>query len=194
MTKARTIFGRLGRQCRDTRGTAAIEFAIILPTIFIMFMGVVEISNFIILNQRTEKVAHAIADLISQSETITTREMDTILNATEEMMEPFPFGANGHVIITSVHRNPEESPEVAWRYEGGGTLQNVHSDFGGAPGQLSPLPDGFVLNERETVIIAEVYYNYEPFLTSMFSSGSNQLYKYAFYKPRLGALDSISVQ
>ncbi|NDE90431.1 MAG: pilus assembly protein [Alphaproteobacteria bacterium] len=178
---------------KDTRGVAAIELAIVLPLLMTLFLGVVEISNFVLVNQRTEKMAYTISDVVSQGETITTAELDNILAATSEIMKPFPFNTLGHVIITAVHRNVNDTPKVAWQYEGGGTLHDTHSHFGG-PGFGSPLPQGFILNERETVIITEIYYNHENLVTTMFNGSNPQLYKFAFYKPRLGALDVISTQ
>jgi Flp pilus assembly pilin Flp len=178
---------------RDNRGVAAVELALVLPMLLTLFLGVVEISNFVLVNERTEKMTTTIADVVSQGDTITIAELDNILSATSEIMKPFPFAARGHVIITSVHRAVRDTPKVAWQYEGGGTLHNVSSNFGG-PGFNSPLPQGFILNEKETVIIAEVYYDHQNMITDMFNGSDKLLYKYAFYKPRLGALDIISTQ
>ncbi len=189
MTK-RHFFSRF---IKDNRGVAAIELAIVLPMMMTLFLGVVEISNFVLINERTEKMAHTVADVVAQGEAITVAELDNILSATSEIMKPFPFNERGHVIITAVHREPNDTPKVAWQYEGGGTLQNTHSNFGG-PGFASPLPEGFILNEKETVIIAEIYYAHENLVTNMFNGSNPNLYKYAFYKPRLGALDVISSQ
>jgi Flp pilus assembly pilin Flp len=180
------------RYARDERGVAGVEFAVMLPAIFIMFLGVVEISNFVMVNQRTEKMAHNLADLIAQSDGITTTQINTIMDASSEIMKPFEFGPRGHVIITSVHRNAGQQPRVAWQYEGGGDLDEVESNFG-STGFGSVLPSGFTLNERETVIIAEVFYDHRSLITDMFSSGE-RMYKYAFYKPRLGALDTVQSQ
>ena len=186
----RSIFNHF---IKDNRGSAAIELAIILPMMMTLFLGVVEISNFVLINQRTEKMTHTIADVVAQGETITIAEMDNILSATSEIMKPFPFNERGHVIITAVHREPNDTPKVAWQYEGGGTLTNANSNFG-SQGFNSPLPPGFILNEKETVIIAEVYYAHQNLVTNMFNGNNPQLYKYAFYKPRLGALDVVSRQ
>lgn len=179
--------------CMNQRGVAAIELAVVLPMMMTLFLGVVEISNFVLVNERTEKMAYTISDVVSQGETITIAELDNILSATSEIMYPFPFSARGHVIITSVYRAVGDVPKVAWQYEGGGTLKNVISNFGGQ-GFASPLPQGFILNEKETVIISEVYYNHENLVTNMFNGSNPLLYKYAFYKPRLGALNVISKQ
>lgn len=175
---------------KNENGSAAVEFAFLLPILLFLFMGTVEISNFITVNQRTEKLAHTVADLVTQFQNITTKDLDTILAASDDFMDPFPFFQRGHIIITSVHRNVGEGPKVVWQYEGGGKLNNLNSNFG-STGFNSPLPTGFTLNERETVIIAEIYYDYAPFITDMFQGSSNRLYKYAFYKPRLGSLETV---
>jgi Flp pilus assembly protein TadG len=176
----------------DTRGVAGVEFAVVIPVILLMFLGVIEVSNYVMVNQRTEKMAYSIADNISQADTITLAELNTILDASSEIMSPYTFSDRGHVIVTAVKRDVGAQPRVAWQYEGGGTLSGTESEYG-ALGTNSPLPAGFTLNERETVIIAEVFYTPRSLITNMFSS-DEVLYKYAFYKPRLGALDTISSQ
>lgn len=185
--------------CRDQRGVAALEMAICMPFLLTLMLGVLEISNFILATQRTEKMAYTIADLVSQNDSITTAELNAIMDASAEIMKPFPFSERGHVIITSVHRNPNQEPKVAWQYEGGGTLHEDDEDFagsqfGGGAGFDSPLPESFTLNERETVIIAEVYYKYPAFITDMFRTNEVELYRYAFYKPRLGTLETVQTQ
>jgi hypothetical protein len=183
--------------CRDQRGVAALEMAITLPFLLTLMLGVLEISNFVLATQRTEKMAYTVADLVSQNDAVTTTELNAILAASSEIMKPFPFGDRGHVIITSVHRNPNQQPKVAWQYEGGGTLhedEELNSQFGDGVGIESPLPEGFTLNERETVIIAEVFYKYPAFITDMFRTNEVQLYRYAFYKPRLGSLETVQTQ
>jgi len=176
---------------KDNRGVAAVELACILPMILLMFFGAIEISNFVLVNQRTEKMSNTIGDMVAQYTAISTKDLNLILAATGDIMQPFPFADQGYVIITAVNRKVGEGPKVAWQYEGGGTLKNMKSNFGN-PGFASPLPTGFTLNERETVIIAEVYYNYKPFITSQFMGKDSNLYKVAFYKPRLGSLDTVA--
>jgi Flp pilus assembly pilin Flp len=185
--------GLLSRFHKDERGVAALEMAITLPIVMTMLLGVMEIANFVLANQRTDKMAYTIADLVAQNDEITPTQLNTIMGASQQIMKPFPFGDRGHVIITSVHRNPGGEPYVAWQYEGGGTLHDTQSNFGSA-GFDSVLPSGFTLNERETVIIAEVFYSYPTLVTNLLGTHDTQLYKYAFYKPRLGGLDTVQTQ
>jgi hypothetical protein len=186
---------------RDERGVAALEMAIVLPFLLTLFLGVMEISNYVLASQRTEKMAFTIADLVTQNDVITTGQLNAILDSSSEIMKPYPFGERGHVIISAIYRAQGQVPKIAWQYEGGGTLHendgdntnDYNSKFGGL-GQNGVLPSGFTLNEKETVIVAEVYYNYPEFITDLFDSSNTVLYKYAFYKPRLGALNTVQSQ
>src|SRR5262249_34851262 len=132
---------------RDQRGVAALEFAIVLPMVMTMLLGVMEIANFILASERTDKMAYTIADLVTQNETVTTSDLNTILDASSQIMQPFPFSNNGHVIITAVYRAPGDVPKIAWQYEGGGTLHQVNgqpvgggSIFGSSVGSIPVLP------------------------------------------------------
>lgn len=178
---------------RDQRGVAALEMAIALPFLLTMFLGVIEIANFVLASERADKMAYSIADLVTQNKAVTINDLNTIMDASAQIMQPFPFGSRGHVIITSVYKNPGQEPEVTWQYEGGGTLKDQHSNFG-STGFTSPLPTGFTMNDKDTVIIAEVFYQYPAFITDMLNSDNTVIYKYAFYKPRLGDLSTVQTQ
>ncbi len=101
-------------------------------------------------------------------------------------MNPYDFGTDGIVHITSVTKDPNANPTIRWRHTGGGTLSGNDSRIG-AVGVVANLPAGFTLNDRDNIIIAEVYYRYTPLLTQQVL-GEMTLYKIAIYKPRLGAL------
>ena len=51
---------------RETRGQAAIEFAVILPLMLTSLLGGVEIGDGIAISRKTEIVARTVADLASQ--------------------------------------------------------------------------------------------------------------------------------
>lgn len=175
---------------RDDRGVAAVEFALILPVLITLFYGVIEITRFILISQKTEKLAHSIADVTAQSTLVTIASLDQLMSATADIMNPFPMGVNGRVIITSIYRpaGTATTPSVNWRYTGGGTLAAVSQlgDLGAAPN----MPQSFTFEERENVIAAEVYYQFSPLMTTRFFGNPRLVYRAAFYKPRLGALTS----
>lgn len=176
----------INRLRRDRRGLAAVEFALTLSLLTGLLVGVLEVSMKILASQKVENLAATTADVVSQSETATKLGLDQLMTATAEIMSPFDFGLDGKVIITSIYRAPNTSQAlINWQYSGGGSL--IATSKLGSVGQQANLPTDFVLNERENVIVAEVFYHYQPLLPGLMFTDST-LYREAFFKPRLGTL------
>jgi hypothetical protein len=170
----------------NERGVAMVEFGLMLPLLMTLFYGGIEITRYLLIAQKIEKMAHAAADVTAQSKTLTTASIDQVLAATGNIIEPFESGANTRVVISSLYRAPgQPSARVNWKYYGGGTLSE--SGAIGAVGAVPVMPGGFTFNERENVISAEIYFRFSPLLTSDYF-GTTTIYRAAFYKPRLGLL------
>jgi hypothetical protein len=143
-------------------------------------------SYCLIVNERTDRIAYSVTDIVSQYQTITLANLSDIVQAASQLMNPFPFGANGVVIVTSVYQPQTGNPTICWQYTGGGTLSM--SSKVGTTGSVPSLPNGLVLNPNDNVIISEVYYQFTPMFVAegLFSSGT--VYRTAVYKPRLSPL------
>lgn len=173
---------------RNRQGIAATEFALLMPALLLLFFGVVEVSRFLIISQKVEKLAFSSSDVVAQSSTVTTAELTAMLDATVHVMKPYDFGPNGVVIITSVYRAAgANGAKIAWQRTGGGTL--VKTSKLGTTGATPTLPPGLTLNERDNIIVAEVYYNFRPWFAGQMLDPST-IYQRAFFKPRLGALNT----
>jgi len=171
---------------RTQEGVAVVEFALCLPFLATLMLGSVEVSRYIIIHQKLEKVAFTVSDVVAQSTEVTTGGLDQLLAATQDIMNPYTFNSDGIVYITSITQTAGSAPTVSWRYSGGGTLSGYSSQLG-TIGYAATMPNGLTLNDGDNVIVAEVYYRYEPLLGTQIY-GSETLYKTAVYKPRLGAL------
>lgn len=170
----------------DRRGLAAVEFALVLSLLTTLVIGVLEVGMKLLAAQKAENLAATTADVVAQSETATLAGLDQIMDATDDVMAPFDFGADGRVIITSIYRAPDTlNATINWQHSGGGSLTATSKI--GSVGQQPNLPTDFVLNERENIIIAEVYYHYEPLLPGLMFEDAT-LYRRAMFKPRLGTL------
>src|SRR4051812_44434165 len=110
---------------RAQEGVAYLEFAICLPFLLALLMGAVEITRYILIAQKLEKVAFTLADVTSQGQTITTAQLDRIVTAASQVMQPYTFSANAYVIITSVTQTGAYTGSnpaiIKWQYKGGGT-------------------------------------------------------------------------
>jgi Flp pilus assembly protein TadG len=182
--------GRISRllaRFRDDRGGAILmEMAFAMPVMLSLLLGGVEIARYVLLHQKLDRVASSIADLVSQSGTIAVADLQNIFDAAQYVAKPFGLAAEGTVVVSSV-TNPLGSagPEVNWQRSGAGTATAASRI--GTQGGTATLPDGFVLGDGQTIIVAEVFYDYQPWILGDVTSPS-QLYQRAFFRPRYGGL------
>ncbi len=166
------------------QGLAAVEFALSLPLLIILTFGSVEVTIYILTTQKLERTSLTLSDLVSQSTTVTTTQLNQIISAAGQVMLPYSFANDGYAIISSVTKTGTSSPVVSWQYRSTGTAQTSRI---GVSGGTATMPTNFTMVSGENVIITEVFYNYRPILTGTIY-GSSQMYRYSIYKPRLGAL------
>jgi Flp pilus assembly protein TadG len=176
---------------RHERGIALAEFALMLPVLLSLFYGCIEVTRYILITQKVEKLTHTIADVTAQSVTVTQAGMNQLMEASADIMNPFGFGASGRIFVTSLYRGPgEANAQVNWRFQGAGSL-SATSHFG-AVGTVPTMPTSFAFDERENVIVAEVFFQFSPLISNQFF-GTTTVYRQAFYKPRFGALTQAPV-
>lgn len=177
---------------RGQDGVAFLEFAITLPFLLALFIGAVDVTRYIIIVQKLDKATTTMSDVVAQSSTISTAELDQLVLAVQQIVLPYTFSTNGYVVITSVTKTGATPPSVSWQYAGGGSW--VHTSLVGTPGGAANwLP--FVapyntMDANENIIITEVWYNYVPLFTNSVIP-SVPISKVAVFKPRLGTLGTL---
>ncbi|HEU0117940.1 MAG TPA: TadE/TadG family type IV pilus assembly protein [Alphaproteobacteria bacterium] len=188
MSRIATKFGRLRRTIsnRARRGVAAVEFALTMPIWITLLLGASDAAYCMLINERVDRIAYSVTDIVTQYQTITVANLNDIVQAASQLMEPFSFGSKGVVIVTSVYKAAGKNPTICWQYTGGGT-SNKGSQIGSIGG-VPTLPNGLVLNDNDNVIISEVYYDFSPMFISENLMTSNTIYRTAVYKPRLSPL------
>jgi Flp pilus assembly protein TadG len=182
---------------RSQSGVAYMEFAIGVTFLMILFLGSVEVTRFVLINQKIQKTVVSVTDVVTQAgqgNPLTTTGLSQIMSAVGDMMNPYTFGAGGVVFVTDVTQPASGNPIVNWQYCGGGTLHSadatVVSKIGTTVGGTATLPSGFTMNSGEEVVIGEIYYKYSPIIVQSMLANTT-LYNYAVYMPRLGALTSL---
>jgi Flp pilus assembly protein TadG len=92
------------RLAQDESGLAAVEFALILPVMLVMFFGIFETSQALTARADVVNVTSAAADLVAQESAATTDDIGNVYNAANAMLYPFPItGAQKPSIrITSI--------------------------------------------------------------------------------------------
>lgn len=170
-------------------GSVLVEFALVVPVLLLFFIGGVDLTRFILVNQKLEKATAAVADIIAQASGIQTSNLQDLMTGVDDMMQPYPLSTNGRVIVTSVARTAASPAPltVRWQYCGAGSL--AATSRVGVVGGNATIPAQITLALNDDIIVAEIYYNYTP-IFGRWILGNTNLYKVAYYKPRLGALSS----
>lgn len=183
----------LTRLWSDRRGALVAEFAASLPMLLILVMSGFECSRFVLLNQKLDRVTTTVADLVAQEEDITITEINALFDAISPIITPFSFSPGGRMIVTSVVLAPDGvTKTVAWQ-QGYGSLAQASKI--GVPNGTATLPAEMTIRTNETILVGEVFYQFTPFFVSNWFSSTplaQILYHRAFYRPRFGALTTIS--
>lgn len=134
---------------RDRGGVAAVEFALVLPVMIVLYFGSVEITTILQADRKVTSVASTVADLIAQAEIIDDDAMQDVFLAADSIMVPFK-PTDVTIVVSSI-------------YEDNGTARVDWSDGlrkqPRAEDSTVELPDG-LLPTGSTIIMAEVTFTY----------------------------------
>mgnify|MGYP000341264367 CR=1 FL=1 len=191
VNKARTLERRWRN---DRKGVAAIEFAFIVPIMFFMFVGAVELSQAIIVDRRVTQVASSVADLVARKETsIKLGEIGDITKIGGYIMMPYSQ-APLQVVVRNVTSSSKDAKQ---------TKQSWQCTFKGIGS--NPEPTCTCMNEvynipadlvttMDSVVVAEATYVYTPLIFDYFlkrtlpngtgGPGTYTLVERIFMKPR----------
>ncbi|MET0193708.1 MAG: TadE/TadG family type IV pilus assembly protein [Hyphomicrobiaceae bacterium] len=144
----------------DTRGVAAIEFALVAPLMAAMFVGAVEMSQAITVDRRVTQIAGSTADLVARADkTIAQSEISDIMRVGSYILKPYS-ATPIRIVLRNVTSSPANASQTkqSWTcsYNGTGgtqTCECTNTSF--------PLPANMVTT-NDSVVVAEVTYDYVP--------------------------------
>ncbi len=109
---------RLSRFARDHHGSAAVEFALILPVVMLLYYGMAESTQALLANRRVSVIATAVGDLTAQATQLSKAQIDDIFNISTAALKPFPVTTLG-IRIASIETNANGVPQIRWQQQRG---------------------------------------------------------------------------
>jgi Flp pilus assembly protein TadG len=178
MTRARHtgLLIALRRFLRERRGVSAVEFALILPIMITLFVGGQEVTQGITIKRKVTIATRTIADLVSQSTTISDTDLTAIFDATSTVLSPFAAG-NLKMVISNIYIDEDGVASVVWSSAHNGATARTAGD-------PVTLPDGLNQFEKTSLLWAETEYTYTPTIGYVIS-GSIDLKDKLYLRPRL---------
>ena len=136
----------------DSRGAAAVEFALLLPLMALIYFGVVEVTQGAMTEQRVAHAASAIGDLVAQSSSVTSAEVGDIFTVGDTIMSPYPT-TGLQMRVSSLTADKNGAVTVAWSQATGMTALSKGATVSGLPTN--------VVNANESVIEGDASYTYQ---------------------------------
>jgi hypothetical protein len=183
--------GLVRRLFGNAAGNTCVEVAVSLPVLILLTLAGVDLVRLLLIDQKVERTAATLADLVSQSEGLTEAEIVALFNSTAFVMEPFDIQTGGRLILSSVSVTDDDEPTIQWqRFYGTGTGDKFGSKIG-AENEEAALPVDDILTDGESLIAAEAFFPYQPLFMDTWL-GTEPIYRTAFFRPRFATLTTVA--
>lgn len=152
--RAPSAAGWLRTFAKARSGVAAVEFALIVPALLVLYMGASQLSVGLTLNRKLQTTASTTADLVGQLSATTSAEIGTILAISRALVEPYD-SRQVKISITSVTIDANGIARTDW-------AKGVNGATTATKGNVYRLPASFAAQRSRSFVVAAVDYTYQP--------------------------------
>lgn len=157
----------------DKRGVAAVEFAVIIPMMLVLFFGTSEFSMGVAVDRKVTLMARTLSDLTSQNTSVNDTQLTNFFNAANAIMTPYS-STPVKSTITEVYVDPSTlQARVQWSK---GAAPR-------APGTTVAIPTALQIGGTY-LIYSEVTYKFIPSVGYVMAKAGINLSDSTFTRPR----------
>ena len=140
------------RLAGNTRGVSAVETALLLPVMLMVYLGTAEVAMAISTYRQVDLAANTVTNLVSQYTTISaSSQMPDILDASAQVLYP-NTPANVKVVVSLITVNSKGTKAtITWSQTLNGTARTVGATYS--------LPSSLMV-ANTSVVLGEVTYPY----------------------------------
>jgi Flp pilus assembly protein TadG len=149
------------RFAKSTGGVAAVEFAMVLPVLTLMFLASFDGGRAIAVYMKVRTASYTLAAIANQYASINDAAMSGIFTATTNVLAPYPTAPLA-LTVSEIAIDASGNATVSWSSTQGGTARAVGSSIT-VPTNLAT-PNSYL-------ILGEVKYSYAP-MFGYFNSGA----------------------
>ena len=139
----------------DTRAVAAVEFAIVVPFMLLLYVGGVELGNGLAISVKVSETAHTVADLVSRNACVTDSSLNTMFGASSATIAPYS-STEVSVVVSEISTDANGKATVTWSKALNGTPLTLNQPVTLPAALGTPSPPNISL------ILGQVTYQYTP--------------------------------
>jgi Flp pilus assembly protein TadG len=181
LASVRSLRASISRLMSQESGIAAVEFAMVLPILLVLWIGGVEVTSGLSIDRRLNNFASSMGDLVSRTKQIPYSRVEDIFDLAEAAL--FPYEETGiSMRITAVTIETNGNAKVAWSRARGMTAHAKDTQVNDSvPASLRPPSD-----RESQIIMAEVLYTYQPAIGYVITS-EIELEDRMYFVPRVSS-------
>jgi Flp pilus assembly protein TadG len=157
----------------DRRGIAAMEFVLLSPIMLVLAFGLAEVYVEHASEDQFTRYVHQAGDLLARETTLTTADITTMLDASDQMVPGFDSGRTIELHVASFGFKADNTATLLWE-----------RSAGGAPISLNATDVEGMGLPADTVIRVEARMSYTSPFNYVWSSSSREISSVTYFRPR----------
>jgi Flp pilus assembly protein TadG len=158
---------------RRAEGVAAVEFALIVPIMAMLFMGAVEMSQAVTVNRRVTQVGSTAGDLVARfNGNIASNDIQNIMKVSSYLLAPYPV-TRLKIDVSAVSSTSASATDTKQKWICTfDTSVSATAVSCTCPNSAFTLPAAGMVTTADSVVVANVSYGYKPNLFDFFMKNS----------------------
>lgn len=181
--------------CRDKRGVAALEFAILAPVLLLLLLATTDLVVWMRTWLRMEQTVSEMTQVITQYNTLYTSDFTTTFYPLAQIaVGSAALTCNGGGMVVTGIDNSSGVPAVRWQWSSGACASSGFTKTIASKITLA-MPGSYVPPSGYSVIVVELFTTQSEYVFSqniMTTTGLSNISTYAAAMPRSGTLPTLT--